>query len=661
MRWRSANRGWLKPALGGLLTAFVGVLLWGTPFGEGWVLSSYDYLFRFGHTSVTNRVVLVAMDNEAYDEFDQVRELQNWDRGLHAQLLNRLAADGSKLVVLDSFLRRPGDGAKDAALLAAMRKQAGVVLMARQEEVDSGPLLGARPLLPAEIFVEAARGKWGVTGLHPDLDAIVRRHWPFPAPGPYPSLPWVVATEVGARLGDTPREQWLRFYGPKGAWQKLSYRFALGAPTNFFSNAIVFIGRLPKSLTPESEDDKFQVPYSRWTGDSVGGVEVMMTMFLNLVNHDWLERPPVIIEVLLLLLVGAALGAGLVQLRIRAAIPAALLAAVIAAMAGITLSFVTNFWFPWLVVAAGQVPCALAWAMIVPLVAAPKVAKDSSDTRPEVGDYELVDPPFGRGSYGKVWLAKNAVGQWQALKVVYRASFGSEAPYDREFGGITKYKPISDKHSGLLRVDFVSKKRPDYFYYVMELGDGVESGWEKEPTKYRPLDLAGLCKNTPGRRLSVRQCVRIALEVIEGLDFLHGQNLTHRDIKPQNVIFVNGHAKLADVGLVAELRSVDEEGTLVGTPGYMPPPPESPGTAQADIFALGMVLYMMATGKNASSFPEIGTSLTEAADSAAFFALNGVILKACKPNLSQRYQTAEEMRQALLQIQQSLELEGPDF
>ena len=89
----------------------------------------------------------------------------------------------------------------------------------------------------------------------------------------------------------------------------------------------------------------------------------------------------------------------------------------------------------------------------------------------------MFDPPFGEGAYGKVWLVRNAIGQWQALKVIYLANFDNNVgPFDREFNGISRYKPISDKHPGLLRLDFVSRKREGYFYYVMELeraGAGV--------------------------------------------------------------------------------------------------------------------------------------------------------------------------------------------
>jgi serine/threonine protein kinase len=64
---------------------------------------------------------------------------------------------------------------------------------------------------------------------------------------------------------------------------------------------------------------------------------------------------------------------------------------------------------------------------------------------------------------------------------------------------------------------------------------------------------------------------------------------------------VQGRPKLADVGLVAEITPADKENTSVGTPGYMPPAPEPVGTPQADIYGLGMVLYVISTGREAES------------------------------------------------------------
>lgn len=141
----------------------------------------------------------------------------------------------------------------------------------------------------------------------------------------------------------------------------------------------------------------------------------------------------------------------------------------------------------------------------------------------------------------------------------------------------------------------------------------------------------------------------------DALDFLHRHDLTHRDIKPQNIIFVNQQPKLADVGLIANILPADREATQVGTPGYMPPPPETTGTPQADIYALGMVLYVISTGHNAAFFPEISTSLVGATTGADFLPLNSVILKACHPDRSLRYPTAAALRQALLEAQTALE------
>jgi len=280
---------------------------------------------------------------------------------------------------------------------------------------------------------------------------------------------------------------------------------------------------------------------------------------------------------------------------------------------------------------------------------------------PEAPDYELFDPPFGQGAYGKVWLARNAIGQWQALKAVYRVRFGLHAdPYEREFSGIKRYKPISDKHPGLLRVDFVSTKKPaGYFYYVMELGDALAPGWEQVPLAYAPRDLASVRAQAEGQRLPVRECVRIGLGLAEALDFLHRHGLTHRDVKPQNIIFVNDRPKLADVGLVADILPPGQSRTWVGTPGYMPPPPEPPGTAQADIYGLGMVLYVIRTGREPDHFPEVSTTLVQRTEPEEFIGLNTVILNACQPDRARRYASAAQLHTALLDVQKALALEPP--
>ena len=350
-------------------------------------------------------------------------------------------------------------------------------------------------------------------------------------------------------------------------------------------------------------------------------------------------------------------------------------------LASVSWSYFGNHWFPWLVIAGGQVPCALAWALAAskirreprpaaktvvvswPQVQAADALARAGQARdlPDAPDYELFDPPFAEGAYGKVWLARNAIGQWQALKAIYLAKFDQRVePYEREFTGIKKYKPLSNQHPGLLRVDFVSKKKTaGYFYYVMELGDGLEPGWEKEPLKYIPGDLARVRARAEGHRLPLGECLRIGVSLAEALEFLHRQGLAHRDIKPQNIIFVQGQPKLADVGLMADILRPDRERTWVGTPGYMPPPPELPGTPQADIYGLGMVLYVIRTGREPALFPEVSTTLVEKEDHKDFIRFNAIILKACQPDRAQRYASAAEMHSALLAAQKTLEENSP--
>jgi CHASE2 domain-containing sensor protein len=649
----------LSPAVGAALTVLCGLTLLKTTLGEAWVNASYDYLFRFAERPITNKVEVILMDNESYRYLHQKRG-QPWDRALHSQLLRQLAADGCAMVVFDCFFGETRDPAKDTALAEAIRRQHRVVLMAEQTRVEHPLLPGASAIPPSEPFLSAAGTNWGVAWLDPDPDSIVRRHWPFPAPGPYPSLPWTAARLAGASLADKPQERWLRYYGPHGAWTSLGYRFALIQPTNYFRDKIVFIGSEPETPAPDdAERDEFRTPYAHWThGESTGGVQIHVTSFLNLVNGEWLRRSAGWLEAAVLSVTGILLGGTLCRMRLLTGGIFGLVLAVAIALGAAMGSHFSNYWFPWLVIAVGQVPCAFAWAVAARKLSAwqtSPVAAIAEEEPPDTPGYELMRPPIGRGAYGKVWLARDTTGQWRALKVVYLAKFeGNTDPYDREFKGVKRYMPVSDKHPGLLRVNFVSEKnQAGYFFYVMELGDSLAAGWKRKPSTYKPRDLISERKQGRGQKLPVRECVRIGLVLADALDFLHWQGLTHRDIKPQNVIFVNGRPKLADIGLVAEIRP-DQTRTYVGTPGYMPPPPELPGTPQADVYALGVMLYVLATGRNPSFFPEISTTLADSTGLPEFFRLNEVILKACNPDCSQRYASAAEMYNALQEVQKAL-------
>src|SRR5215475_9174435 len=85
-----------------------------------------------------------------------------------------------------------------------------------------------------------------------------------------------------------------------------------------------------------------------------------------------------------------------------------------------------------------------------------------------IPEHELLRP-IASGAYGQVWLARSSLGALRAVKIVHRANFDHDRPFEREFAGIKAFEPISRSHDGL--VDLLQVGRDDaagYFYYVME-------------------------------------------------------------------------------------------------------------------------------------------------------------------------------------------------
>jgi serine/threonine protein kinase len=278
-------------------------------------------------------------------------------------------------------------------------------------------------------------------------------------------------------------------------------------------------------------------------------------------------------------------------------------------------------------------------------------APDQNHT-PRVPDHELLRR-IGRGSYGDVWLARNIVGTYRAVKVLYRDRFEDTKPFEREYTGIQRFEPVSRSHAGLMDILQIGRNDDQgYFYYVMELADdsavprtGSPSGaFIVDPATYSPSTLARL-KQTGGR-LPAMDCVRLGATLAGALAALHAHGLIHRDIKPSNIICAGGVPKLADIGLVTALS---ESFSYVGTEGFIPP--EGPNSPQADLYSLGKVLYEIAMGKDRLEFPEPSTLLEDSPDRPVLLELNEVLMRACEADPRRRYQRADDMQRDLLLIQ----------
>src|SRR5512142_2007770 len=82
---------------------------------------------------------------------------------------------------------------------------------------------------------------------------------------------------------------------------------------------------------------------------------------------------------------------------------------------------------------------------------------------PSVPDHELLRC-IGRGAYGAVWLARNVMGTFRAVKIVHRATFESDRPYEREFDGIQKFEPLSRSHEGLVDILQVGRNNHEGYF-----------------------------------------------------------------------------------------------------------------------------------------------------------------------------------------------------
>jgi len=207
-----------------------------------------------------------------------------------------------------------------------------------------------------------------------------------------------------------------------------------------------------------------------------------------------------------------------------------------------------------------------------------------------MGAYRLVSP-IGQGGMGTVWLAERSDGRFErqaAVKFLSIGFVGGEERFKREGSIVGR---LTHPHiAELLDAGVTSPGQP---YLVLEYVDGDHIDRYCDQNK---LDVAGR--------------VRLYLDVLDAVAHAHAHLIVHRDIKPSNVLVRNdGQVKLLDFGIAKLLQGEGHAGAITQltregggalTPEYAAPEQVTGGpvTTATDVYALGVLLYLLLTGQH---------------------------------------------------------------
>lgn len=284
--------------------------------------------------------------------------------------------------------------------------------------------------------------------------------------------------------------------------------------------------------------------------------------------------------------------------------------------------------------------------------------KGPSDPRPvtvEIGPLEAPAPgtllaeryrlerKVGRGASATVYRAVDQVlGETVAIKLLSPQGLMS-APEARASRLGFREEAISAmrlSHPNILRVYNYERHAP-WEFLVMEYVAGET--------------LTQHAKQRPGKRLSPLEVIEIGIPCLEALAYAHEVGIVHNDLKPSNILLTRaGALKLCDFGLARAMAHQDERGVVAGTPGFMSPEAMrgEPCDARSDLFSLAATLYALGNGRLMvpRDLMLIEDAWWRPAPSPHLpLAVHEVLCVAAAVDRHERYQSADEMRRALLE------------
>ncbi len=200
-------------------------------------------------------------------------------------------------------------------------------------------------------------------------------------------------------------------------------------------------------------------------------------------------------------------------------------------------------------------------------------------------DHYRIDGVAARSGMASIFRATDLrTGLPVAIKVPHPEMEGDPVFFDR----FQREQEIGRKldHPGVMKV--LTDGDQSQFYMVMEWVEGR---------------LLRQILNEQGK-LPPERAVKIALGIAEALEYIHKHGVVHRDLKPENIMLdAEDHIKLIDFGIAANVGSrrltFAKFSQTMGTPDYISPEQVKGkrGDARSDIYALGVMLYEMLTGK----------------------------------------------------------------